>query len=196
VPLLLFSGELLVSDIELLLFCNSRLKFDKSVYFYTQSNETIMNEFEYLEKRVEDQISWYDSKSAWHKKWFIRLKIMEIILALIIPFLTGYITADNIELKVWVGIIGLAVAIVTGLITLFKLQENWIQYRTVAESLKHEKFLFVTKTGPYKKADSFFAFVERFESYISKENTQWASYVLTKHEDQQEDKQDEKDDAR
>lgn len=136
-----------------------------------------MNELEYLEKRVNDQINWYDSKSAWHKKWFIRLKIMEIILALLIPFLTGYITQQNLELKVWVGIIGVLVAIITGLITLFKLQENWIQYRTVAESLKHEKFLFVTKAGPYKKPDSFLDFVERFESYISKENTQWASYI-------------------
>jgi len=34
-----------------------------------------MNEQEYLESRVQDQINWYDKKSAWHKKLFIYYKI-------------------------------------------------------------------------------------------------------------------------
>ena len=67
-----------------------------------------------------------------NKKWFLRLKIFEIILALCIPFLSAYITDDTQGLKVSVGIIGIIVAALTGIITLVKLQENWIEYRNQA----------------------------------------------------------------
>jgi hypothetical protein len=109
----------------------------------------------------------------------MRLKIIETILALLIPFLTGYITTNenSLCLKITIGLIGIVVAAVANLITLIKLQENWIVYRTTAESLKHEKFLYLTKAGPYAGTDSFPLFVERIESYISKENTQWATYI-------------------
>jgi hypothetical protein len=144
-----------------------------------------MTEQEYLDQRVKDQIDWYDKKSGWHKKRFLYLKIIEMILALAIPFLTGYITTEDVGLKVTVGFIGVVVAATAGIITLFKFQENWIQYRTVAESLKHEKFLFITRSGPYKGTASFPDFVERFESYISKENSQWASYIKPKQANSQ-----------
>jgi hypothetical protein len=136
-----------------------------------------MNEQEYLETRVTDQISWYDKKSLWNKKMFIRLKVLETIFALMIPFLIGYITTERIELKLTVGFIGIVVAVVTNVVTLLKLQENWIEYRTVAESLKHEKFMFVTRSGPYTIPNDLSAFVERFESLISQSNTKWASLV-------------------
>ncbi len=146
-----------------------------------------MNEQEYLESRVQDQIDWYDKKSAWHKKLFMRLKTTETFLALLIPLLTGYITTEMVGLKVIVGLIGIVVAAIASLITLYKFQENWIEYRTIAESLKHEKFLYITKSGPYKESSSFPLFVERIESFISKENSQWASYIRPKQNENQDE---------
>jgi len=143
-----------------------------------------MDHQKYLNDRVTDQINWYDRKSKWNKKWFMSLKVSETVLALMIPLLTGFIVADTNTnpIKITIVLIGVIVAATANLITLFKFQENWIQYRTVAEMLKHEKFLFVTKAGPYKESNSFPLFVERIESYISKENTQWVAYVTTKEE--------------
>ena len=135
-----------------------------------------MKEEEYLSARVQDQINWYEGKSAWHKQWFMRLKVFEIILALFVPFLTGYITDHTTWLKITVGLIGVSVAAIAGITTLYKLQENWLAYRGVAESLKYEQFLYLTKSGPYKDPDTFSAFVERIESIISKENTKWTTY--------------------
>src|SRR3982750_3636243 len=114
-----------------------------------------MNEQEYFDARVKNQIDWYNRKSTYNKKWFMRMKVAETVLALLIPFLTGYITTENVGLKVVLGVIGVIVATTANLITLFKLQENWIEYRTVAESLEHEKFLYVTKAGLYKDTSSF-----------------------------------------
>jgi len=136
------------------------------------------NEEEYLQTRVFDQITWYDKKSTTNKKWFLRMKITEVIMALFIPFLTGYITDKTLELKIIVGMLGIIVAAVAGLITLIKFQENWIEYRTVAESLKLEKFLFLSKAGPYKGShDAYPLFVERFESLISASTKKWVDYV-------------------
>src|SRR5215210_1279309 len=88
-----------------------------------------MTEQEYFTNRVEEQIRWYDNKSSSNKKWFMRLKIIETILALLIPLLTGYITTEKVELKVIVGLIGVIVAVITNIITLSKFQENWIKNR-------------------------------------------------------------------
>ena len=136
-------------------------------------------EEEYLQTRVLDQIKWYDKKSRANKLWFQRLKIIEIILALLIPFLTAYITDKTPDLKITVGIIGILVAFVTSVVTLVKFQENWIQYRTTAEALKREKFLFLAKTGNYKDENRFVSFVERFEALISDSTSKWISYIAS-----------------
>lgn len=130
--------------------------------------------------RVADQIRWYDKKSATNKNSFLSLKITEIVLALTIPLLSGYMETQSVIAKI-VGVLGLIVATIAGLITLLKYQENWIEYRTVAESLKLEKFLFLAKAGPYKESKaSFPLFAERFESLISNSTKKWTSYVSTK----------------
>ena len=122
-------------------------------------------EDDYLNDRVKDQIDWFNKKSGTCKHWFYRLKVSETILALLIPFLTGYITNELTGLKT-----------LAGLLTLFKYQENWVQYRTTAETLTQERFLFIARTGPYKGDDRFKLFVERIESMLTKENSHWASF--------------------
>jgi len=141
-------------------------------------------EDEYLQTRVLDQIKWYDQKSKINKRFYLCLKIAEIILALLIPFLSGYIDSSTAPIKIIVGLVGILVAAIAGIITLVKFQENWIEYRTVAESLKLEKFLFLAKTGPYKSVnDPFPLFVERFESLISTSTKKWVDYVSKKDTD-------------
>ena len=139
------------------------------------------NEEEYLQSRVLDQIKWYDKKSKINKTYFLALKISEIILSLLIPFASAYISSNDSPIKVIVGTLGILVAALAGIITLIKFQENWIEYRTVAESLKLEKFLFLSKAGPYKDVvDSYPFFVERFESLISTSTKKWVNYVSKK----------------
>ena len=139
------------------------------------------SEKEYLEKRVNDQIRWVDEKSVSNKKWFLSLKVTEIIVALFIPFLTAYITDTGSILKIIVGLLGIIIAAITGIITLLKFQENWIEYRTLSESLKLEKFTFLAKTGIYQNQENAFPnFVERFESLISNSTKNWLDYTLKK----------------
>ena len=144
-----------------------------------------MSPEEYIRDRLDDQIAWYGQKSQWNQKWFRRLRVLEIVFAMSIPFLVSEITNDTHFLKGIVGVIAVCVAVISGLVTLYKYQENWIEYRTVAETLKHEKFLYMTKTPPYDEDDAFHALVERVEGVISKENTTWAR--ITNEKEKQHD---------
>ena len=147
-------------------------------------------EEEYLQARVLDQITWYDEKSASNKRFYLYLKVSEILLSLCIPFLAAYISDERNYLKVIVGVLGIIVAAFAGIITLIKFQENWIEYRAVSESLKLEKFLFLSKAGPYKGTpESFPLFVERFESLISSSTKKWVEYISKKEKEKTVDDQ-------
>ena len=139
-----------------------------------------MNEKDYIENRLDGQINWYDKKSAWNQSWHKRLRFLEILAAASIPFLTGYITDSTPDMKIVVGGLGVLIAVSTGVVALFKFQEHWLQYRTTAESLKHHKYLYLTKTAPYNNENSFNLLVESVEGLISKENSNWVSYVKEK----------------
>lgn len=145
-------------------------------------NIETMNENEYLDQRIQDQINWYDKKSGYNQKWYKRLRLLEIISATFIPFLAGYLSETTICLKVIIGFLGVVVAVLTGIISIYQFQENWIKYRTTAETLKHEKYLFLTKVEPYDTDNSFSILVKRIEAIISKENSEWAKSVQQKKE--------------
>lgn len=139
--------------------------------------KVVMDENQYLKDRLENQIDWYDRRSVQNQEWFKRLQVISIIAAASIPFLTGYITETTVTLKIITGILGLLVAAVTAVLGLYKFQEHWLEYRTTCESLKHEKYLFLTRTDPYNVEQAFPLLVQRIEGLISKENTNWSQYM-------------------
>jgi len=136
---------------------------------------------EYLKTRVDGQINWYDLKSKVNQYWFKGLRITEIVIAALIPFLSG-LTATYIDFEktglILLGIAGVIVAVIAGVLGLGQFQEHWIEYRTTCESLKKEKFLFQTKAEPYGNDDTFNLLVQRVETLVSQENTNWAQYMM------------------
>ena len=131
---------------------------------------------EYIEQRLNDQIGWYDRKSVTNQRWFRRLRFAEIVAAATIPFLSGF--ADSFLIKIAIGALGVFVAVIASLLGLLQLQVHWIEYRATAESLKKEKFLFLTQTDPYDKDDAFHLLVQRVEGLLSKENTEWVQSMM------------------
>src|SRR5207245_9214987 len=87
-----------------------------------------------------------------------------------------YVSETNSVLKFTVGCLDVIIALISGLLSLYRLQQLWIQYRTTCESLKHEKYLYLTKTEPYDGEDRFPVLVQRVESLISKEHSKWVQY--------------------
>uniref|UniRef100_UPI0024572C7C DUF4231 domain-containing protein n=1 Tax=Nocardia cyriacigeorgica TaxID=135487 RepID=UPI0024572C7C len=58
---------------------------------------------------------------------------------------------------------------------LFQWHTNWMLYRSTAEALKHEKFLYLASTGPYAGPDARAVLAARVESLVSDTNTTWAA---------------------
>lgn len=135
-----------------------------------------LNPSEYLAQRVQDQSSWYDRRSLWNQRWFKRLRIIEIVAAAMIPFLTAI--PDVTTMKYVVGGLGVIITVVAGILALFQFQERWTEYRATSESLQKERFLFLTKSEPYTGGDAFSIFVQRVETVLSKENLGWAQSFI------------------
>jgi len=143
----------------------------------TPVNSEKISQKAYFKDRLDHQIDWYDKKSITCQKWFKRLQVIVIVFSATIPFLSGYMDENTLYLKVIVGLLGLTIAAITAILNLYRLQENWLAYRTTCETLRHEKFLFLTGTAPYHKDEPFLLLVERVEGFLSKENTNWQNYM-------------------
>ena len=63
-----------------------------------------------------------------------------------------------------------------GLQQLQQYQQNWTTYRSTAERLKHEKYLYLAQAGPFAGAERPEAMLaERVEGLVSQEHAAWAS---------------------
>lgn len=133
---------------------------------------------EYLKNRVEQQINWYDCKSTYNKKWFYSLQIIVLVMSATVPVGSILSTvSESIWIRVGIGILGAIATIATGIISIYQFRKNWIEYRTTAESLKYEKYMFKTKAGFYAKSEAFPVFVERIEALISREHKNWGQHL-------------------
>lgn len=134
----------------------------------------LLNIEEYIEKRVNDQIIWYDEKSKNAQKYYKAYQIAEIILATLIPLLAGYSQSYK-QITFIVGLFGAVIAIIESITKLYKFHENWIQYRTTCEMLRYQKYLYLTGSAPYNSKDETVdnVFVRTIENIISAENNQW-----------------------
>jgi Protein of unknown function (DUF4231) len=123
--------------------------------------------------RLEDQIAWYGAKSRSAQRIYKRLKAVEIFAAAMIPFIAGL--GFHYAAMVTGGL-GVLVTVIEGLIHLNQYQQNWTSYRATCEGLKHEKFMYLGKAGPYStSADAHALLAERIETQVSQEGSRWVA---------------------
>lgn len=127
----------------------------------------------YLTERYEKEITWYDLRSAQNKRLYLYFQWAVIILSALIPVLT--VALDKSQTYIAAGM-GVLLAIGTAGLKTFKFHENWINFRTIAETLKKERYYYDALLGEYAKAqDKEALFVERVEAVISRENSLWVT---------------------
>ena len=140
----------------------------------------------YLKERVQDQEDWMEGKSGSCKRNYQRLKLLVILLSVSIPFLVTMIDVNDLFKYVIAGV-GVLIAAVEGILSLYDYQNSWINYRQTLEALKREKFFFATKSSIYKKDNSFQFFVERIETILTMENSNWSESALSEVKVEKED---------
>ena len=124
-------------------------------------------------QRLEDQIAWYDRKSLSAQHIYKRMKVTEILAAAVIPFLAGFHFRNATLVTCGLGVL---ITIFEGILHLNQYQQNWTNYRSTCEALRHEKFVYLGNAGPYANAPNPHALLaERVESLVSQEHAQWVS---------------------
>ena len=142
-------------------------------------------EFErYLKERYESQVKWYDKSASQNKQYSQGFQWAAIIISASVPVLVTLMPSSQ-----WITIItiilSIVLAIATAALKAFKFEENWISYRTVAETLKKEKYYYDAGSTEYATTeDKKRLFVERVEALISSENTLWMA-IQRKKEDKE-----------
>jgi hypothetical protein len=82
-------------------------------------------------ERLDEQIAWYDRRSAHGKRWYQRLKVAQIVVAAAIPAAA----AAGVPVVV-AGAMGALIVVLEGLQQLFQYQQNWTAYRSTCEALR------------------------------------------------------------
>jgi hypothetical protein len=137
----------------------------------SHTTATSLPEMDPTSERLEDQINWYERKSAASQRWFKSLKVVVIVAAAAVPFSAGLALPPYVT-----GGLGVLIVVVEGLLQLNQYQQNWITYRSTCEALKHEKYLYLARAGPYAGDVAAHALLaERVESLISQEHAKWVS---------------------
>jgi len=126
---------------------------------------------EYQKGRYQVEINWYDKKAIQNHNKYKLLQWTAIVLSVVTPILI-IVETDHIR---WIVVaIAALVAISIAALKTFKYQENWINYRTTCETLRKEIHFYNACIQGYEAVEDKEAlFIQRVESFISRENTLW-----------------------
>jgi hypothetical protein len=136
--------------------------------------------------RLNDQLEWYDYKSAVNQKRYKQIQAAQIVLATSIPVFS---LISNYWGRLIMAILGASVAILAGFQQLGNYNDLWTTYRATAEQLRHEKFLFLAQSGPYRtlqEEEALRLLAERVEERVSTEHAKWVSERTQQQADKEE----------
>lgn len=121
--------------------------------------------------RLDDQIRWYSRASTRNRRGHWTLRLASLTMAAAVP-----LTATLQDITLVPALLGAGIVVAEGAHELFRLQQNWTNYRATAEALKHEKYLYLAGAGPYRRLrDPRALLAERVEALVSSETAQWVA---------------------
>jgi len=133
--------------------------------------------------RLNEQLAWYDRSSRRNQRGYKVTKTSQILLAASIPV----VSLAGADWSMWgAAILGAVVAALEGLQQLWKSDTLWVEYRSTAERLNQEKYLFLALSGPYRGFEldeAFKLLAERVEDLMSAEHSRWIEARTPKKEE-------------
>jgi hypothetical protein len=135
------------------------------------------------EERLEDQINWYDKRSQQTQRRFKVMKGLVLAIAAAIPVVAAF------EAPVYVaGVLGAVVVVLEGLQHAYQYHTRWLTYRSAAEALKREKYLYLARADVYSRSrDPLKLLARRIEGLISQEHGRWVATLQHDERDQTDD---------
>ena len=133
---------------------------------------------DYINNRVEQYASWYDSKCGPLKNRYLSIKALAVIGGSLVPVLVNVnFTFLNIGFdlaKLLATLLSLMVVIFVSWESVFQYGKQWKNYRSTEQFLRQEAIYFKNKVGFYsgmEESHAFKIFVERVENAIAQENS-------------------------
>jgi hypothetical protein len=125
----------------------------------------------YVVERVEAQFRHFHSRARGQRAMYFAVKIIQILLAAAVP------AAASAHAPVLVtGGLGVLIVVLEGIQQLFQWHANWIRYRTTAEVLRRELFMFRALVGDYAKTSvPVTLLAERMDHAASVESAGWST---------------------
>jgi hypothetical protein len=140
----------------------------------------------YLKSRWLDQVLWMEGKAQQNSYRHHALRVVTLICGLIIPVLAGLSldAALSTFTKYSIVVLGLVVAISTGLEELFQFGTKWRHYRQTVEGLKIEGWRFFQLADRYRRfashAEAYPSFADRIEDIFHSDTQVYIAEVVAR----------------
>jgi hypothetical protein len=140
---------------------------------------------EYITKRVDDQLGYFDSSAMRNQRAYKRLKSTSIACNVLTTMTIALAFTVSERYKVYMGILALVLS--TIVLATYQWEEfqnygaKWEKFRLVAEHLKSEKYMFLNRAGYYADQDEQIAscrFVETVEHMIHGTDVSYFSLIV------------------
>jgi len=152
----------------------AKLKFERWYEEVDSKLNLTIEQKTYINERVVPKIIEFKTKAQANKGRFYLWQTIAIVAAALVPVFSGFINGSD-HLQWLVAFLGITSAVVAGLLSLFKFQENWIRYRSTYEDLESQLAQFKIGSGIYEdKKYAFTLFADNCESILKAEIGQWA----------------------
>jgi len=139
----------------------------------------------YIEQRLLGQAEWYDKKSTHFQNQFKYLTIISLFLSSAVPVMSLFKTTTKI--KIAIASASSLVTVITGVLSLYKSKELWLQYRNSCESLKSILHQYFMNSGIFNCENENIKntlLIEKCESIIASDVNNWSSLNTTRNTNQ------------
>lgn len=135
-------------------------------------------EKDYIEKRLIEQIIWYDNNAIKKQKRYKYLTIISIISSGSIPVVSIFTKCKyGIIAIIIISILSTLSSILLSIINLCEYHKLWIGYRSACEVLKSTLYKYFTKTGEFQSLNDYARLnllISLCEEYMTKEFKIWS----------------------
>ena len=103
-------------------------------------------------ERLDDQLRWYENRARRNQRNYRVASVLEVALAATITLVAAI--PDLPWRPPLASILAVILTVIKGIETTCQWQANWTHYRSTAEALTREKYLYLARAGPYADAPS------------------------------------------
>jgi len=148
----------------------------------------------YMRSRYVDQLVWMEGKADEARRHYVRLRLVTVVGAVIVPVLVG-LNSDETWIEVATVGLSLIVAVSAAIEQFFHFGERWQHYRRNVEQLKAEGWRYFELTDGYARAgatheSAFPRFSRRVEAILREETRDFITEVAAERQQGQDRSED------